>query len=70
MTEVVLNGNKSVKIKAIKKSNIYSSLKSTLYIVNEISVWIPNSVSKFDPGTGDLIIYEWFYKKMLETYEL
>lgn len=68
--KVLLDGDPAYKIKAIKKSNIYQSMKSTLYDCEGDNIWLPNSVHKFIPNENAVLIKQWFYDKLIKEGKL
>lgn len=70
MKAILLDGKPSYIIKAIKKSTIYQSMKSTLYDCEGDEVWIPNSLCKYNPEKCTLIVHKWFYDKLVRDGKL
>lgn len=70
MTEQVLHDDKpAVKIDAVLIREAPSG-KSALYDCEGDEVWVPHSVSNYNPDQETLIIQEWFYNQLVEEGKL
>ena len=67
--QVLFDDKPAVKIDAVFIREAKSGL-SSLYDCEGDEVWVPHSVSNYNPDQESLIIQEWFYDQLVEEGKL